>query len=122
MSQDLLSFMGTVESRLREKLKQTGASGSSSEEFVTGFMKGFSKSASIQRRIRMTDATMAKALIAMTDLVEAQWGKWKVENAKMVFNDPAAAKRYTELVGEIMKAADEQSVAQRELIELQQRK
>lgn len=122
MNQELITFINSVEPNLREKIGKLGASGSATEEFVTGFMKGYGKSATIQRRIRKSDETIAKALIAMTDLMEAEWGKWAVKEHAIEFDSDAALKRFNELIDETVKAGDEQTAAQRELLELQQRK
>ena len=119
---DILSFLDSVEPLLREKLTQTGAAGGSTEEFVKGFMKGFGKSATIQRKIRKTDDTIAKSLIAVTNLMEEEWGKWKAVNGKISFDNDAKAKRFNELMDDTVKASDEQTAAQREFLELQQRK
>ena len=121
MNQDLITTFNSAESILRGKLQKAGAGGRSNEEFVEGFMKGYGKTSRIQIRIRKSDETIAKSLIAMTDLLETAWGKWKKEGGRIVFEEDAPIKRFNELVADTVKAADEQTAAQRELIDLQQK-
>ncbi len=121
LNRELLAFVDGVEPMLRDKALKLGVEKAAAEQFVAGFMKGFSRSAAIQRRIRMTDETMAKALVSMTDLLEAEWGKWKLEKGELIFDSNDTLARYNKMVEETAKAADEQAAAQRELVELQQR-
>jgi len=122
MNQDLLSTFNSVESNLRGKLQKAGATGKSTDDFVAGFMNGYTRTSRIQIRIRKTDETIAKSLIAMTDLMEASWGKWKRDGENIVFEEDESLKRFNEIANEVQKAGDDQTAAQRELIELQQRK
>lgn len=122
MNGDLLAFHDTAEKRLRTKLEHAGITGLAAEEFVVGFMKGFNKSTAIQRRIWTSDKTLVTSLIAMADLLELKWGKWKMQNQTVVFSDVAMTARYDALMEATRKAAGDQAAAQRELLELRQRK
>ena len=121
MNQDLITTFNSAESILRGKLQKAGAGGRSNEEFVEGFMKGYGKTSRIQIRIRKSDETIAKSLIAMTDLLETAWGKWKKEGGRIVFEEDAPIKRFNELVADTVKAADEQTALQREGLKNMQR-
>lgn len=120
VNSDYLTVIDSMESRLREKLQQIGAP--NAEGFVAGFMKTFNESATIHRRLRQTDETWAKSLIAIADLLEAQWGKWKVLSETLIFDDGNLTTRYKDLLNAAEKAAEDQAIAARELIQLQQRR
>lgn len=119
---EMMTLTNSTGPRLREKLKQYGETGRRGEELVMGFMKGEARSISLLLRVRKSDETLAKSLIAATILMETEWGKWKAQDGTIVFEDGTATKRYSDLVDAIEKASDEQAAAQRELFELQQRK
>jgi hypothetical protein len=122
MNADLMAFMNSAESHVREKLNAAGVSGADKEQLVQGFTKGFGKSLPAQRRVRQADADMCKTLIAMCDLLEAEWGKWSAENGNLTFTSDATLTRYNALVETLQKAAEDQSAAQRELVTLQMQK
>lgn len=119
VNSDYLALIDSMESRLREKLQQLGAP--NVEGFVAGFMKTFNESAVIQRRLRQTDDTWAKSLIAIAELLEAHWGKWKILSEIPVFDDDELTTRYKDFLNAAEKAAEDQAIAARELIQLQQR-
>ncbi|MEO6788800.1 MAG: hypothetical protein ABI318_21980 [Chthoniobacteraceae bacterium] len=120
VNSDYLALINSMESRLREKLLQIGAP--NPDGFVAGFMKTFNESAAIHRRLRKTEETHARSLIAMTDLLEAQWGQWKALNGTINFDDANMTTRYNDLLNAVTKAAEEQVTAERELIHRQQQK
>ena len=120
VNSDLLVLIDSMDSRLREKLQQLGTQ--NPEGFVSGFMKTFNESAAIHRRLRKTEETHARSLIAMTDLLEAQWGQWKALNGTVNFDDANMTTRYNDLLNVVTKAAEDQVTAERGLIHLQQRK
>ena len=119
VNSDYLALIDSMESRLREKLQQIRAT--NTEGFVAGFMKTFNETAAIHRRLRQTDETWAKSLIAITDLLEAQWGKWKVLSETLIFDDDNLTTRYKAILSAAEKAAEDQATAARELTQLQQR-
>ena len=83
-------------------------------------MADFNKRMSFQRRMRKSQETIANSLIAMADLLEVGWGKWKVKDGALVFDDDKDAENYNVLAQATMKAEEEQVIAQREMIKLQQ--
>ena len=119
---DILAFINTIETRLRTKLQTSGSDSASIEKFVKGFMSGFNQQASLLRRVRQCDKVIGTSLMAMADLLNADWGKWKVQPGTITFSTQASMARYNALVGDAKKAANDQVAAQREFVEYMQRK
>lgn len=121
LNRDLRAFLEGTESTIRAKFQAAGLTGPNPEKMLTGFSRGFGTRLPVQLRIRDSDEIMSQSLLEICDLLEANWGKWRVENGAITFDSDTVLARYNAISKRADKAEADQAAAQRELISLQRR-
>jgi hypothetical protein len=114
----LSALLETAEQGLGAELDAIHASPRTRKTTVDSFMVGFAKTRPAQIRIRACDKQMADAMLAILDLLDANWGKWKKDpGGKVVFQGGGALTEFNEQIKKIQAAAAEQAAAQKEMAE-----
>ena len=122
LNRELMAFLDSMEDRMWKKLQDAGVETGTREQFAAKTSTSFRRAIELQRQIRKHQETTANALLTLTDLLEAEWGKWKWKDDDIIFDNDAALTRYNGLMEELRKADDEQTALQREGLKNMQRK
>lgn len=118
-NRQLLAFCNGAEDRLRANLQRASVAKPQIESAVKGFMNGYGRSLPLQRRIRQSDEVIGIGIGDLCDLLDAEWGKWRIKDQTAVFDSAVALGKYNSIMERVQKAADSQVKAQAELLKAQ---
>lgn len=116
LSNAIKDEMEVATSKLRDAFKEAGLTSKRSQALLDDMCRGFESTLPANRKIRATDEVLAKGLLELCDFAEKEWGKWKVEDGQMIFDDQQLLDQFNAIGERIGKAADEQIAAQQELL------
>jgi hypothetical protein len=112
----ILAFLEGAEVRFRTKLEKAGLTQSSIDEGMEAFAKGFTTNLASGKRMRQLDAVVAGALIEQCNLLDAEWGKWHIENNAIACNSNVLLAKLNALRSRVKNAAEEEARIQQELL------
>jgi len=113
---DLLTFYRGVEAVYRAELKKERLGDAVEMQAVSGFRSGANIPLNIT--IREADASLAQLMQKTLDLLDKQWGRWRVtENDEVLFDDEDALAAFSAVQTELEKTAERQRIAQTQLLE-----
>jgi hypothetical protein len=116
-SKDVISFFANFENDIRSILLTEGAEVTNLPRLSLHLsQKSRDRQPDIEK-IRGYDVALGEAILRWLDLVEQHWGKWKMENEELVFNDPEAQKNWLDLSAELGRIASDQMEAQKALLD-----
>ena len=109
---------------VRSELDKAGVSPKMRDATVAGFVSSQQKMRPLQMRIRGADQVLGDSALSILDLLEKNWGKWKIDDASgaPVFNDDSTLEAYNAHIEKIQAAAADQTEAQGELVRLMRAK
>lgn len=109
---------------VRTELDQAGVNAKMRDATVAGFLNSQVRMRPLQTRIRGADQTLGDSALAILDLLEKKWGKWKLDAATgaPIFQDDKTLESYNALIEKIQAAAADQTEAQGELVRLMRAK
>ena len=90
------------------------------EAALRGFQQSYLPRRKIIKAIREQDAQLGTNLLAILDLYQLNWGKWRYnpEDELAVFEDAAHEDQYAAAIDSIVLLSDQQQASQQELVDL----
>ena len=109
---------------VRSELDTMCVSPGTRDATVAAFVISQQKMRPLQMRIRGADQVLGDSALSILDLLEKNWGKWKIDDASGVpfFNDDHTLEAYNTHIEKIQAAAADQTEAQGELVRLMRAK
>lgn len=120
VNKTLKAYLANAEANYRKELAAHGLSETLIDEAIKGFSASASKRQPFLMEIRDCDDRLGKAILGSLDVLEDQFGKWKIEpnTGRLLFNDDTSIEKYNHFMEEIDQAADAQAKAQEKLVNL----
>ncbi|HEX5175924.1 MAG TPA: hypothetical protein VFV83_02790 [Chthoniobacteraceae bacterium] len=113
---DLLTFYGGVEEAYRAELKKERLSELVQTQAIAGFRAGANIPLNIS--IRKADAELARLMQRTLDILDRNWGRWRVaEDDEVLFDEAEALAQFSAVQSELEQTAEHQRLAQAELLE-----
>lgn len=114
-NEQLLEYLSNLAQNSR---KVTDGRGLTSEEVATIVSRIVgSPSMQLVLRKRRLDKTIAENSLGILDLLEKNWGDWKIQEDKLVFTDSDVMETYSTLLHGTHEATKEQADIQKRIIE-----
>ena len=116
----LENVVSNSETNIRADLTRLQVGPAKMNAVLTGYKSKAVPRTVLVLKIRACDDRCGQTMLAVLDLLEANWGKWNYNStAKTVrFEDPEAQESYRRFLATIKKAGQEQVQAQGELVNL----
>ncbi len=110
------AFVRNTEYIFAEELAKVDLTQRDRDSALRGFRLRFKPSLALQ--LRQTDLVLGKELLEIVDLLEANWGEWRLEKAAdgPTFETEALAVKFNQHLGNIHVAAAEQADLKRQLL------
>jgi hypothetical protein len=106
--------LGNLQTRFREKLEQEGISGPQLAAYTEAASTAFERALPTQQRVQASHAAMGRIWIELCDLLEGEWGKWRLKDGSPDFDSEEAAVKYTGLQQSFERATKSRLKAQGE--------
>jgi hypothetical protein len=103
------------EADFRRQLKQAGVSDSASDQAVASFHQARVAKLPLVLKIRDLDEQMMVDALTLLDLLETQWGRWIVQDGRIVFTDDDTLVKFNSTIEAVQVAGKEQVDYQRQL-------
>ena len=113
-NRQMRSFYGGIMTTLREECAKQKVPSALQEQMMVEVGGKFTRSRALIAKIRDQDDEMAKTLLECCDVLESNWGTWRMRDNTVVFEDGKAAGKFNELCQRMRALAAEQQQAQAE--------
>ena len=119
-NEELAQISNGAAELLKEELRSENLPQRTVEAALRGFQQSYLPRRKIIKAIREQDAQLGTNLLAILDLYQSNWGKWRYnpEDELAVFEDAAHEDQYAAAIDSIVLLSDQQQASQQELVDL----
>ena len=114
----LLAFIQNSEKTMKQELANLNMPADQVDRAMDGFMKGMAPKNVVTTKIRQQEKRAGVGMLAVLDLLQTDWGKWKYNADKkvVVFDDAKTRGQYLASLDDIASAGEEEQKLQRQLM------